>query len=490
VAPSAPDDVALGRHLTWHDATFDRLNVLRAVAKTATQGLTYEQIQARSDEFLASDEIVEIGPERWTTPEMLAIEADAQQRAASGPRCAAVPLDVIDAAIAERPSISAEQAHAVRAITVTDAPIAVMVGHAGAGKTFTLDAAREGRRRAGLRPRGMALSARAAGELQAGSGIESQTIASFFGELDDGLRLTGHELLVVDEAGMVGARGLHRLLVATTEAGAKLVLVGDPKQLAEIEAGGLFGVLARHFAIAELTENRRLCVPAQAATAHALRNGDVDGALLRLHRAGGLTVDDNADLLRSKIAEDWFLEHNDGKHVVMLALHRSDLADLNHRVRRLLHRHGQLGDWVMTVGDTDLGVGDRVLALRNNRRIGITNGTQATISGVDDGHLQVETDDGRRLAVPAEYAAAGHLTHGYAMTVDKAPGMSCDVSLVLGDDSLYVEAGYTSIARGRFRNHVYAVAGPDADDPVAEIRRALNRSVAKQAAIEQLELGL
>jgi hypothetical protein len=86
---------------------------------------------------------------------------------------------------------------------------------------------------------------------------------------------------------MVGTRDLHRLIAATTEAGAKLVLVGDHKQLAEIEAGGLFAALARHLGAAELTENRRLQVPAQAATARALRDGKVDRALLRLRRGSG-----------------------------------------------------------------------------------------------------------------------------------------------------------------------------------------------------------
>jgi ATP-dependent exoDNAse (exonuclease V) alpha subunit len=301
--------------------------------------------------------------------------------------------------------------------------------------------------------------------------------------------LTDRDVLVIDEAGMVGTRDLHRLVTATTEAGAKLVLVGDHKQLAEIEAGGLFAALARRLGAAELTENRRLQVPAQAVTARALREGDVDQALLRLRRTGSLTIEDNADRLRAKLAEDWFLEHSDGKHTVMLALRRDDVADLNYRARRLLHRNGQLGDRAIATADTDFCIGDRVLALRNDRRIGVTNGTQGTIAGMEDGNLLVDTHDGRRLEVPAGYAAGGDLAHGYAMTVHKAQGMSCDVSLVLGDDTLYAEAGYTSITRGRLRNHLYVVASQESDD-VADIRRALDRSAAKQTAIEQLGHGL
>ncbi len=488
--PLPPDDQAIGRHLTKRDATFDRLRVLQAVAETATQGPSFEQIIASADAFLAGPEVIEVTATRWTTPEMLAIEADAIDRAIAGPPTAAVNRELVDSAIAARPSISREQADAVRSITTTGASVAVLVGHAGTGKTFALDAAGEAWHQAGLRPTGVALAGRAAAELQAGSGIASQTIASFVKELDEGRRLTDRDVLLCDEAGMVGTRDLHRLLVATTCAGAKLVLVGDHKQLAEIEAGGLFAGLARSLGAAELTENRRLQVPAQAATALALRNGDVDRALLQLHRTGGLTVGENADRLRSTLAEDWFLEHNDGKHAVILALRRSDVDELNYRVRRLLHRNGQLRDRVIATHDADFCVGDRVLALRNDRRIGVMNGTQGTIAGMEEGNLLVDTHDGRRLEIPARYAAEGHLTHGYAMTVHKAQGMTCDVSLVLGDDSLYAEAGYTSITRGRFRNHVYVVASHDPDDPVAEVRRALDRSAAKQTAIEQMGLGL
>ena len=488
--PVAPDDVDIGRQLTERDATFDRLRVLQAVAETATQGLPYQRIRSRADEFLAGADVIEITAERWTTPEMLALEADAIDRATCGPATAAVPREIIDAAISARPSISREQAEAVRSITTTNDPVAVLVGHAGTGKTFTLDAAGEAWLHAGLRPIGVALAGRAAAELQSGSGIPSQTIASFLKELGEGRTLTDRDVVLVDEAGMVGTRDLHRLLVAATGSGAKLVFVGDHKQLAEIEAGGMFAALARGLGAVELTENRRLQVPAQATTALALRNGDVDRTLLRPHRLGGLTIGENADRVRSSLAEDWFLEHNDDKHAVMFALRHADVDDLNYRARRLLHRNGQLGNRVIATHDTDFCIGDRVLVLRNDRRIGVMNGTQGTIAGMEEGNLVVDTPDGRRLEIPARYAAEGHLAHGYAMTVHKAQGMTCDVSLVLGDDSLYAEAGYTSITRGRLRNHVYVVASHEPDDPVADLRRALDRSAAKQTAIEQMDLGL
>lgn len=491
-APVVATDIQVGQVLTEQDATFDRRQVFRVVAETATQGLDWESIRQRVDGYLSSDAVVEITAGRWTTPEMLALEADALRRATSGPATVAVDPRTLALAWRARPSISVEQALAVKRVTVTDAPVAVIVGQAGTGKTFALDAAREAWHASGLRVRGAALAAKAARELQSGSGIPSQTIALLLQNLDNGTdRLYRTDVLVLDEAGMVGTRQLHRLIEHTSKVGAKLVLVGDAKQLAEIEAGGLFASLARRLGHAELTENRRLTDRAQRATASALRDGHIDRALQRMEQSGSLTIGDNADRVHGRMAEDWYLSHATGRDSVMLALHRSDVADLNQRARVHLIANDHLGPVVLASDDLELRIGDRVLALRNDRKVGVVNGTIGTVAGADSDAVHVETGDGDRLAVPIEYVAAGHLTHGYAMTIHKSQGMTCDVALVLGDDTLHKEAGYTSITRGRERNHVYAVATQEpAARPTDELRRALAVSTAKQTAHDRGGLGL
>jgi conjugative relaxase-like TrwC/TraI family protein len=490
--PVCASDAELGLELTDQDATFDRRQVFRAVAETAIQGMRYETIRERVQAFLGGPEVVQVAPRCWTTPEMLALEAEALDRAMSSPRTLAVEPRTLVAAMRARPSISAEQALAVKRVTATDAPVAVIVGHAGTGKTFALDAAREAWHQTGMRVRGAALAARAARELQAGSGIPSQTIASLLSDLDTGRhRLYRTDVLVVDEAGMVGTRQLHRLIGHTSAAGAKLVLVGDPKQLAEIEAGGLFSSLARRLGHAELTENRRLTDRAQRATASALRDGHIDAALRRMDLSGSLTIGDNADRLHACIAEDWYASHVDGCDAVMLALHRSDVADLNQRARLHLIANDRLGPVVLESDDLELRIGDRVLALRNDRKVGVANGTLGTVTGASEDAVTIETSDGDFVAIPTAYVAAGNLTHGYAMTIHKSQGMTCDVALVLGDDTLHREAGYTSITRGRERNHVYAVAAPDPSGrPTEELRRALEVSTAKQTAHDRGGLSL
>ena len=172
----------------------------------------------------------------------------------------------------------------------------------------------------------------------------------------------------------------------------------------------------------------------------------------------------------------------------MLAPHRSDVADLNRRARRLLRSIGALGDPVLTVEGTPFAIGDHVVALRNHRRIGVLNGTRGTVAGRSGDGLTITTDDGATVDVPSRYLLAGHLDHAYAMTVHKSQGTTVDVALVLGDDTLHAEAGYTAITRGRLRNQLYAVEA--VPDDLQLLRRSLARRTAKTTATEQRGLSL
>ncbi len=481
-------DAELSRVLTEKNATFLRCRVVEAVAESGRNGLLLEEITSRVDEFLAGKQAVALPGDSWTTPEMLAIEAEVVDLASATTQAPTPKPEVVDSAIDARPTLSDEQRGAVRRIT-DGGTVSLVVGHAGAGKTFALDAARSAWQANGQEVLGCSLSARAARQLETSAGILSDTADKLLNDLDGGRRrLTSRSVVVCDEAGMLGSRRLVRLLRYTSQAGGKLVIVGDPKQLPEIDAGGLFALLARRIGHAELTENRRQRHRTERQAARELRSGEVERALLRLSRSGRITTDSNADALRDQLVRDWHLETRAGSDAVMLALHRSDVADLNRRARARLLGADALGDPVMTIGDLEVSIGDKVMALKNDRRLGLLNGTIGTVSRATDDGLVIETGAGEERSVPLSYVALGHLTHAYAFTVHKSQGLTCDVALLLGDDTLFAEAGYTGVTRGRSRNQLYVVRAEDGDglDP---LRRALQHSGAKHTAIEQLRLG-
>lgn len=303
------------------------------------------------------------------------------------------------------------------------------------------------------------------------------------------LRLDDRTVLVLDEAAMVGTRQLAALVAEANRAGSKLIAVGDPKQLPEIQAGGLFAALDRRLGHQELTGNRRQVDVAERAALVDLRDGRVDAALGRLASNGNVSVADNAEVVRDAMVADWLGTQTGGGDAVMIALRRDDVDDLNDRARHALREAGRLGSDLLTIDHVGFALGDRVLAHRNRYDLGLLNGDTGVVAGALDRRLVVDLDGGRRVEVPADYLESGHLGHAYARTIHKAQGMTCDRALLLGTESLFAEAGYTGLSRGRDHNHLYVVASADdfgagADDPLARVQRALAMPHAKTAAMD------
>ena len=188
----------------------------------------------------------------------------------------------------------------------------------------------------------------------------------------------------------------------------------------------------------------------------------------------GVVVGHNADLVRQRMADDWFEHRSSGASAVMMASRNSDVDDLNRRAHQLMADHGHLRGEPLHLDGRPFQIGDRVVCLRNDRRLDVRNGTVGDITHIDHRRrtLTMDTPDGiRRL--PAEYLDDGHVRHGYAVTIHKAQGITCDHALLLGSDELHRESGYVGLSRGRESNRIYAVS--TAPDPEAHIPKHLRK---------------
>lgn len=193
---------------------------------------------------------------------MLALEAEMVDQAAGrvGEGLGVVRSASVEGGwFARRPGglvLSDEQQQMVRQLVTSGHGIEVVCARAGTGKTTAIDAARELWERKGYRVIGGALAGRAADELRARGGIDRYTIHGLLHDLDRGgdYGFADRTVLVVDEAGMVGSRQLSRLLDHAAEANAKVVLIGDERQLAAVEAGGGFAAIADRLGAIELQE--------------------------------------------------------------------------------------------------------------------------------------------------------------------------------------------------------------------------------------------
>lgn len=448
----------------------------------------------------------------WSTPELLAHEAallDAH-RHGLGPDGQGVGVGVADpgavaAALAARPTLRAEQAAMVARVVTSGVGVEVVVGGPGTGKTFALGAATEAWRASGYRVVGASLQGGAAETLAAQAGLdERHTLASLLGRCDRrGAAYLDGAILIVDEAGMAGTRQLARLTRYARAADAKLVLVGDPDQIPEVDAGGAFSALVaaagEHLVV--LRENHRQVDPTDRERLTLIREGKGYEVLASAAAHGRLHTADDADGLRERLLADWHADPGVmGADKLLVAFTHAEVERLNSAARAALLAEGRLGDEIITiryaapdrvVDERDLRVGDRVRATRNDWTLGIHTGRVGTVVALDrerfEVHVELDPDhDGHGDEQPARTVTLGRgylceaemigpwgdrrtqapgLTHAYCSTVNAVQGRTSARAYVLVTEAgLYRQAAYVALSRARFETVLYALTIPDASD--------------------------
>lgn len=526
------DHLAGGEGLTESRTTFTRREAIRAwcEAPGATTSGAGSALSS-ADSWLSQDEVVSLDTTRrqarYTTSDLLHCErklvdsAESRQQAGAG----IAEEEVLAQALTDRPDLSEEQRQMVESLTTSGAGVEVVVGRAGTGKTWALDAARDAWQSSGHTVIGCSLAARAAQELQDGAAIQSSTLARLLIAIRQEGGLQEGTVVVCDEAGMVGTRDLARLAQHVEAAGGKLVLVGDPRQLSEIDAGGALKHLAERLGHTELTEVHRQSDEADIAALAELRHGSVEVGMEHLGRSA--TVSDNAPEAHAAMVADWWAARESGASAMMMTSRRATAEDLNSVARERMREAGRLGSEAIAVEVhpervqgkrewhppvREFSAGDEVMFGCNPTAkwkhlkqsfAGAHNGTRATVTGldVDAGTVTVrlvgQGEEAPEVVVPAEYLGAGHLAHGYASTIHRAQGATVDKAFVLGSDDMVRESGYVALSRHRVAAHLYVVAGEEMEevegpqevqeevDPLAQLTRSLGRSGAEAMAGQQ-----
>jgi Ti-type conjugative transfer relaxase TraA len=379
--------------------------------------------------------------------------------------------------------LSGEQAEALAHIT-DGRDLGIVVGHAGTGKSATLGVAREAWEAAGYEVRGVALSGIAAENLESGSGISSRTIASMEHSWQQGCDLLkSRDVLVIDEAGMVGTCQLERVLSRAAEAGAKVVLVGDPQQLQAIEAGAAFRSIHERHGGAEIGEVRRQREDWQRDATRDLANGKT-GIALEAYRSHDMVHEaPTREQARGDLIDRWDRDRqaSSDKSRIILTHTNDEVRALNEAARERMRAAGDLGDEVrVTVerGARNFASGDRVMFLQNERGLGVKNGTLATVERVSAQSMTVQTDDGR--SVQFDLKDYNKIDHGYAATIHKAQGMTVDRTLVLATPGMDAHSSY--VALSRHRDGVEVHYGRDDFAIPNRLIRTLSRDRAKDMA--------
>jgi Ti-type conjugative transfer relaxase TraA len=368
---------------------------------------------------------------------------------------------------------------------VTDAKdLGVVVGYAGTGKSAMLGVAREAWESAGYQVQGLALSGIAAENLESGSGIQSRTIASLEHQWSHGRELLSpNHVLVIDEAGMIGSRQMERVISEAEKRGAKVVLVGDPEQLQAIEAGAAFRSIAERHGSVEITDIRRQREDWQRDATRQLATGRTGEALRAYEESGRVHAAETRQQARADLIERWDRDRvaAPGASRIILTHTNDDVQALNEAARERLRVAGQLGEDAKIGterGQRTFASGDRIMFLKNERSLGVKNGSLGIVQSVTSARMAVMLDDGRAVAFDLKDYA--QIDHGYAATIHKAQGVTVDRTHVLATPGLDRHAAY--VALSRHRDQVELHYGRDDFADQSKLVRTLSRERTKDMA--------
>jgi hypothetical protein len=402
--------------------------------------------------------------------------------AATGPtgeQTAVASHEAVRDALAAHPTAGPDQQAMVRDLCQGGQGVALVVGRAGTGKTFALGIARHAWQLDGYRLLASAPTGIATMSLQGEGFEEVATCDRLLGELDRGQeQLDARTVLVIDEAGMVGSRNLGRLLEHAQQAQAKVVLVGDDRQLASIDAGGGFRALRLRLGASELTENRRQHQAWEREALDLVRGGLVEDAVAAYQAHDRVVAADSKPAATLALLQDWWTayqeaDHDPAQEVIVLAARRAEVDRLNTACQELLAAHGRLGGERLQVDERQLAVGDRVVCGHNAiAELGVANGSRATITALDpyDRTLTLRLDgtDGRMVTLPQSYLdgrGCGERNRrvdlAYATTGHRAQGLTRGRALVRLTGTEDVNWLYVQLSRARQETRLYAVVGPE-----------------------------
>ena len=457
--------------LTERHNTFARRHALAEIAGEFPQGTTAEVLETTTSTYLQHSSVVPIeaasrGEVRYTTVGLLHCERQilegARRRANS--RCGVLEPKTIEQALIDRhPSLNADQADAVRAVSSSGSGIDTIEALAGTGKTTILAAIAAAYQAAGYnKVIGAAPTARAARELRTTAGIPASTIHSLLLALNTAGGFPPDAVLLLDEAGMAPTRHTALLLSIAEDAGSKVIAVGDAGQLGAVEAGGWLRAITRQQPSPTVSEVVRQRNPEERAALAALHARDADTYLA--HKTGETTVHDTELEALLQLAGEWHIaqQQHGSRNTVMIARDNLTREQLNRAARTKLKHDGLLLEHGLFIGGREYSPGDRVIARRNHRHHDIDNGTTGTVLTIDHRNdtLTIRTDTGQTRTLPHQYVAE-HLKHGYALTAHGAQAGTFTWVAVIGRAQEFTnEWAYTALSRAREQTSIHLISEP------------------------------
>ncbi len=424
-------------YLSARYATFTEKDLASFVFKNTENATDFQSVLLK---VKANDRLLLLGPgsdgvDRYTTRESYALEEQMISQVLSMSGRLDKSLSLPDkTGLMQDYGLQEEQIDAVKFL-LESPDIACLVGRAGTGKTFTMKAVHDLYDQKGFRVYGAALSGIAAKELEAKTGIPSDTIHSLSYRISrKEFQPNPGSILVIDEAGMVALQDMARIIDFAKTAHCKVVLLGDPDQLQPIMAGAPFRAILNHVGFSEMKHIQR-------QESDLDREASSHFAAGRIHQAVDHYVSQNkfhlieSDQVQLTLLNTWETSLSEGlSHQIILAYTRKQVAELNSSSRELLLKKGLLCGPQTSIqtayGSLNFAIGDRIVFLKNNRDLGVCNGDFGTIQSIEGSKIHVQLKDRSFDFDSSQYK---DFNYGYAVTVHKSQGATFDRAFVYLD---------------------------------------------------------
>jgi ATP-dependent exoDNAse (exonuclease V) alpha subunit len=265
---------------------------------------------------------------------------------------------------------------------------------------------------------------------------------------------------------------LDELVGAANNAGAKVLLVGDPTQLSSVEAGGAFGLVAkdRGDLAPQLYEVRRFTHDWERHASLDLRRGRQEA--LDAYQGHGRLLGGARHQVLESLYLAWKAGTDAGRTSLMIAPDTATVTELNIRARAERVTTGAVNPEGVKIADGQTaGIGDAVITRQNDRRLStggrwVKNGDRWTITAIhDDGHITATRTDGNGdITLPAAYVTQ-HVQLAYATTAYQVQGRTVDTAHAFVSPTTTREVLYVSATRGRQDNRLYIDTHFDPDPP-------------------------
>ena len=385
--------------------------------------------------------------------------------------------------VAHEQTLDVEQIAALRHAA---APVALSVieGRAGAGKSHSLAALREAAERAGYRVVGLAPTNAVAQDLRDGGFAEANTVHSVLWHVEHATdrphaQANRRTLFVIDEAAMLDTKTLDKITAHAERHGAKMVLVGDDRQLASIERGGVFTDVVGAIGSAKITTVRRQHESWARQASRAFSEGRFDDGLRAYAQRGYIHWSGSLDGSREALVAQWQAdtEAGRGKRFVF-AYTNEEVRRLNDALQAVEIERGRVKNLIELEterGTLRIGEGDRLAFRATDKRQGIYSGALGTVEAINGAILHVRSDRGRMIAVDTREFT--NIDLGYAGTIYRGQGKTLDQTYLLHSRHWRDASSYVAMTRARGETRVYVATDQarDLDDLAHQMGRQQNR---------------